>query len=101
MDFDLKKYLVENKLTTNSRLVKEKPLNESTYTDPNTGKSYDLQFVSSKNRWELDIMKKGASIYSNAITTIKRETVEEIIDWLEGYNIDSSWVRDEIDNIPN
>ena len=40
-----------------------------------------------------DIMKKGASIYSNAITTIKRKTVEEIIDWLEGYNIDSSWVK--------
>ena len=72
-------------------------LNESTYTDPNTGKSYDLQFVSSKNRWELDIMKKGASIYSNAVTTIKRETVEEIIDWLEGYNIDSSWVKKSLD----
>jgi len=71
-------------------------LNEAIYTDPNTGKSYDLQFVSSKNRWELDIMKKGASIYSNAITTIKRKTVEEIIDWLEGYNIDSSWVKKSI-----
>ena len=50
-DFNLRKFLSENKLTTNSRLVKEKPLNESTYTDPNTGKSYDLQFVSSKNRF--------------------------------------------------
>ena len=34
-------------------------LNESIYTDPNTGKSYDLQYVSSKNRWELDITKKN------------------------------------------
>ena len=73
--------------------VKLESLNEAIYTDPNTGKSYDLQFVSTKNRWELDVMKKGASIYSSAITTIKRETVEEIIDWLEGYNIDSSWVK--------
>jgi hypothetical protein len=67
-------------------------LNESIYTDPNTGKSYDLQYVSSKNRWELDITKKNSSIYDKVIT-IKRETVEEIIDWLEGYNIDSSWVK--------
>jgi len=67
-------------------------LNEAIYTDPNTGKSYDLQHDSSKNRWELDIIKKDSSIYDK-IVTIKRETVEEIIDWLEGYNIDSSWVK--------
>jgi len=72
-------------------------LNESTFTDPNTGKSYDLQFISSKNRWELDVMKKGASFLdSNAITTIKRKTIEEIIDWLEGYNIDSSWIKESL-----
>ena len=85
-NFDYKKYLSEGKL-----------LKEAIYTDPNTGKSYDLQFVSTKNRWELDVMKKGASIYSSAITTIKRETVEEIIDWLEGYNIDSSWVKKSLE----
>ena len=67
-------------------------LSEAIYTDPNTGKSYDLQHDSSKNRWELDIIKKDSSIYDK-IVTIKRETVEEIIDWLEGYNIDSSWVK--------
>ena len=67
-------------------------LNEAIYTDPNTGKSYDLQHDSSKNRWELDIIKKDSSIYDK-IVTIKRKTVEEIIDWLEGYNIDSSWVK--------
>lgn len=70
----------------------EESLSEAIYTDPNTGKSYDLQHDSSKNRWELDIIKKDSSIYDK-IVTIKRETVEEIIDWLEGYNIDSSWVK--------
>ena len=64
---------------------------ESVYTDPNTGKNYDLQYVSSKNRWELDIMKKDSSIYDK-ITTIKRDHIDDIIDWLDGYNIDSSWV---------
>jgi hypothetical protein len=63
------------------------------YTDPKTGKEYDLQYVSSKKRWELDIMKKGASIYSNAITTIKRNTLAEIQEWLDGYKIDSSWTK--------
>ena len=63
------------------------------YTDPNTGKKYDLQYVSTKKRWELDIMKKGASIYSSAITTIKRDTLAEIQEWLDGYNIDSSWTK--------
>ena len=63
------------------------------YTDPKTGKGYDLQYVSSKKRWELDIMKKGASIYSNAITTIKRNTLAEIQEWLDGYKIDSSWTK--------
>ena len=63
------------------------------YTDPKTGKGYDLQYVSSKKRWELDVMKKGASIYSNAITTIKRNTLAEIQEWLDGYKIDSSWTK--------
>ena len=63
------------------------------YTDPNTGKKYDLQYVSTKKRWELDVMKKGASIYSSAITTIKRDTLAEIQEWLDGYNIDSSWTK--------
>ena len=63
------------------------------YKDPNTGKGYDLQYVYSKKRWELDIMKKGASIYSSAITTIKRDTLAEIQEWLDGYNIDSSWTK--------
>ena len=63
------------------------------YTDPKTGKGYDLQYVSSKKRWELDIMKKGASIYSNAITTIKRNTLAEIQEWLDGYKIDSNWTK--------
>ena len=74
-----------------------KPVNEgktsAVYTDPKTGKGYDLQYVSSKKRWELDIMKKGASIYSNAITTIKRNTLAEIQEWLDGYKIDSSWTK--------
>jgi hypothetical protein len=63
------------------------------YIDPKTGKGYDLQYVSSKKRWELDIMKKGASIYSSAITTIKRDTLKEIQDWLDGYKIDSKWTK--------
>ena len=63
------------------------------YTDPKTGKGYDLQYVSSKKRWELDVMKKGASIYSSAIPTIKRDTLAEIQEWLDGYNIDSSWTK--------
>ena len=63
------------------------------YIDPKTGKGYDLQYVSSKKRWELDIMKKGASIYSSAITTIKRDTLKEIQDWLDGYKIDSKWTQ--------
>jgi hypothetical protein len=63
------------------------------YTDPKTGKGYDLQYVSSEKRWELDVMKKGASIYSNAITTIKRNTLAEIQEWLDGYKIDSSWTK--------
>jgi hypothetical protein len=63
------------------------------YTDPKTGKGYDLQYVSSKKRWELDVMKKGASIYSSAITTIKRDTLAEIQEWLDGYKIDSSWTK--------
>ena len=33
-NFDLKKYLAEGKLL--------KEINESVYTDPNTGKNYDL-----------------------------------------------------------
>ena len=63
------------------------------YKDPKTGKGYDLQYVSSKKRWELDIMKKGASMYSSAITTIKRDTLKEIQDWLDGYKIDSKWTK--------
>ena len=63
------------------------------YKDPNTGKGYDLQYVSTKKRWELDIMKKGASIYSSAISTIKRDTLAEIQEWLDGYKIDSSWTK--------
>ena len=63
------------------------------YKDPKTGKGYDLQYVSSKKRWELDIMKKGASMYSSAITTIKRDTLKEIQDWLDGYKIDSKWTQ--------
>jgi hypothetical protein len=97
LEAEIEEFLVD--IGVNARIEgvfnenKQININEAVYTDPNTGKSYDLQFVSSKNRWELDIMKKGASIYSSAITTIKRKTVEEIIDWLEGYNIDSSWVK--------
>ena len=97
LEAEIEEFLVD--IGANARIEgvfnesKQININEAVYTDPNTGKSYDLQFVSSKNRWELDIMKKGASIYSSAITTIKRKTVEEIIDWLERYNIDSSWVK--------
>jgi hypothetical protein len=71
------------------------------YTDPNTGKKYDLQYVSTKKRWELDIMKKGASIYSSAITTIKRDTLAEIQEWLDGYKIDSSWTKGLSESIIN
>jgi len=71
------------------------------YTDPKTGKGYDLQYVSSKKRWELDIMKKGASIYSNAITTIKRDTLAEIQEWLDGYKIDSSWTKGLSESVVN
>ena len=39
----------------------------------------------------MDITKKDSSIYDK-ITTIKRDYIDDIIDWLEGYNIDSSWV---------
>lgn len=78
-------------------LTKESVVTEgktsAVYTDPKTGKGYDLQYVSSKKRWELDVMKKGASIYSNAITTIKRNTLAEIQEWLDGYKIDSSWTK--------
>jgi len=74
-----------------SESIDEAAISESVYTDPNTGKNYDLQYVSSKNRWELDIMKKDSSIYDK-ITTIKRDHIDDIIDWLDGYNIDSSWV---------
>jgi hypothetical protein len=64
------------------------------YTDPKTGKKYSLQYVSYKKKWELDIIKKGASIYSsNAIVTIKRDTIKEIRDWLDGYNINSKWTK--------
>ena len=60
-----------------ANVIKESVVTEgktsAVYTDPKTGKGYDLQYVSSKKRWELDIMKKGASIYSNAITTIKNK----------------------------
>ena len=77
--------------------VVESTINEgktsAVYKDPKTGKGYDLQYVSGKKRWELDVMKKDASIYSNAITTIKRDTLKEIQDWLDGYKIDSKWTK--------
>jgi len=57
------------------------------WTDKKTGKQYDVQ--KSGNRWEMDIMKKGASIYDKVVT-IKRKTPQEIKDWLDGYKIDSS-----------
>lgn len=84
--------LVNKSLGLSESIVNEGKTS-AVYTDPKTGKGYDLQYVSSKKRWELDIMKKGASIYSNAITTIKRDTLAEIQEWLDGYKIDSSWTK--------
>jgi len=70
--------------------------NSSSYKDSNTGKQYDIQ--KSGNKWEMDIMKKGASIYDqNAITTIKRDSPAELKDWLDGYKIDSSWMSHLVD----
>ena len=88
-----------------ANVIKESVVTEgktsAVYTDPKTGKGYDLQYVSSKKRWELDIMKKGASIYSNAITTIKRDTLAEIQEWLDGYKIDSSWTKGLSESVVN
>jgi len=83
---------IKKDLATQESVVNEGKTS-AVYTDPKTGKGYDLQYVSSKKRWELDVMKKGASIYSNAITTIKRDTLAEIQEWLDGYKIDSSWTK--------
>lgn len=65
----------------------------ASYKDPKTGKGYTLDYYPGKKRWELGIMKKNASIYSNAITTIKRDTLAEIQEWLDGYKIDSRWTK--------
>ena len=65
----------------------------ASYKDPKTGKGYTLDYYPGKKRWELNIMKKNASIYSNAITTIKRDTLAEIQEWLDGYKIDSRWTK--------
>jgi hypothetical protein len=101
MDYDQlgpgEKEWVDDEMSMNEDLesLDETTILESVYTDPNTGKNYDLQYVSSKNRWELDIMKKDSSIYDK-ITTIKRDHIDDIIDWLDGYNIDSSWVMPKV-----
>ena len=101
MDYDQlgpgEKEWVDDEMSMNEDLesLDETTISESVYTDPNTGKNYDLQYVSSKNRWELDIMKKDSSIYDK-ITTIKRDHIDDIIDWLDGYNIDSSWVMPKV-----
>ena len=84
---------VRDEMSMNERIDLDEDKTSAVYTDPNTGKKYILQYVSTKKRWELDIMKKDASIYSNAITTIKRDTIGEIKDWLDGYNIDSTWIK--------
>ena len=91
LPMDTQNYYRKNKGDFESVVTEGKT--SAVYTDPKTGKGYDLQYVSSKKRWELDIMKKGASIYSNAITTIKRNTLAEIQEWLDGYKIDSSWTK--------
>jgi len=64
--------------------------NSASWTSPKTGKSYDIQ--KNGNRWEMDIMKKGSSIYDK-VTTIKRKTPQELKDWLDGYKIDSKWME--------
>ena len=46
-----------------------KSKNSAVWTSPKTGKSYDIQ--KNGNRWEMDIMKKGSSIYDK-VTTIKK-----------------------------
>ncbi|MDP7367314.1 MAG: DUF2958 domain-containing protein, partial [Candidatus Pacebacteria bacterium] len=63
--------------------------NSAVWTSPKTGKSYDIQ--KNGNRWEMDIIKKGSSIYGG-VTTIKRKTPQELKDWLDGYKIDSQWM---------
>jgi len=60
------------------------------YTDNKTGKQYDIQ--KNGNKFEMDIIKKGSSIYAKSIT-IKRSTLLELKNWLDGYNIESNWIK--------
>lgn len=70
--------------------------NSAVWTSPKTGKSYDIQ--KNGNRWEMDIMKKGSSIYDK-VTTIKRKTPQELKDWLDGYKIDSQWMEHLLESV--
>ena len=98
----LKKHTGDHKTGTmfNEDVIVEGKTSAS-YKDPKTGKGYSLDYYSSKKRWELDVMKKNASIYSNAITTIKRDTLAEIQEWLDGYKIDSSWTKGLSESVVN
>jgi hypothetical protein len=70
--------------------------NSTLFTDKKTGKTYDIQ--KNGRRWEMDIMKPGASIYSKSIT-IKRTSPSELKDWLDGYKIDSSWMNHLVESV--
>lgn len=55
-------------------------------------KKYEIRNTNEK--WELEITKSGGSIYSGTDSkTIKRDSLNEIKEWLIGYKIiDTSWI---------
>lgn len=66
---------------------------EHTYlwVNPKNKKEYDLQRVGSK--WEMGIRKMGDLSWSKPVT-IKRDTLDQIKDWLNGYKIPTKWIKE-------
>ena len=79
------------------KLVEGKKEHTYLWVNPKNKKEYDLQRVGSK--WEMGIRKVGDLSWSKPVT-IKRDTLDQIKDWLEGYKIPTKWIKEGSTGIP-
>jgi hypothetical protein len=67
-NFDLKKYLVENKVTTNAKLLKEEPLNAFDFTEILAS---SMQKNMPKDRWTINF-EDGEIVVKNDFNELAR-----------------------------
>jgi len=94
----LKDEITSNLVETIRKIVRE-VLNEKwkieedksyIWVNPKTKKEYDLQSVNGK--WEMDIKRAGNRSFSKPVI-IKRDTLDQIKDWLNSRKISTKWIK--------